>query len=52
MALLLEQDQLGDLQIADLDAEAGQNLAAHAVAAVAIFHSKLPLSVSIIARLG
>ena len=38
MALLLEQDQLRDLQVADLDAEAGQDLAAHAVTAVAIFH--------------
>ena len=39
VALLLEQDQLGNLQIADLDAEAGQNVAAHAVTAVAIFHN-------------
>ena len=38
MALLLEQDQLGDLQVTDLDAEARQNFAAHAVAAVAVFH--------------
>ena len=38
MALLLEQDKLGDLQITDLDAETGQNVAAHAVTAVAIFH--------------
>ena len=38
MALLLEQDQLRDLQVTDLDAEAGQNFAAHAVTAVAIFH--------------
>jgi hypothetical protein len=38
MALLLEQDQLRDLQVADLDAETGQDFAAHAVTAVAIFH--------------
>ena len=38
MALLLEQDQLRDLQVADLDTETSQDLAAHAVTAVAIFH--------------
>ena len=38
MALLLEQDQLRNAQITDLDAEAGQDVAAHAVAAVAVFH--------------
>ena len=38
MALLLEQDELADAQAADLDAEFGQRLAAHAVAAVAVFH--------------
>ena len=38
MALLLEQDQLAHVQIADFDAKASQNLAAHAVAAVAVFH--------------
>ena len=44
MALLLEQDELADAQVADLDAEAGQDLAAHAVAAVAIFHWNYPLN--------
>ena len=43
MALLLEQDELADAQVTDLDAEAGQNLAAHAVAAVTIFHWNYPL---------
>ena len=38
MALLFEQDQLADLQVADLDAELGQRLAAHTVTAIAIFH--------------
>ena len=38
MALLLEQDQLAHLQVADLDAEARQDLAAHAVTAFAVFH--------------
>jgi hypothetical protein len=48
MALLLKQDQLGNLQITDFNAEACQNLSAHAVAAVAIFHSKLPLSINLL----
>jgi len=43
MALLLEQDELADAQVTDLDAEAGKDLAAHAVAAVAIFHWNDPL---------
>ena len=42
LQVVLEQDQLGNAQIADLDAEAGQDLAAHAVAAVTVFRWKFP----------
>ena len=42
VALLLEQNQLADLQITDFDAEACQNLAAHAIAAVVVFHKSIP----------
>jgi hypothetical protein len=43
MALLLKQDQLADAQVTDLNAKASQNVAAHAVAAVVIFHGMIPL---------
>ena len=43
VALLLEQDELADAQVTDLDAETSQDLAAHAVAAVTIFHWNYPL---------
>ncbi len=39
MALLLKQDQLAHLQIADLDAETGQDFAAHAITTILIFHN-------------
>ena len=38
VALLLEEEQLADLQVADLDAEFCQRLAADTVAAIAVFH--------------
>jgi len=44
MALLLEEDELGDAQVADEDAESIQQFAFHAVAAVAVFHGKNPRS--------
>ena len=38
VALLLEENQLAHVQVADFDAEARQNFTAYAVAAVAVFH--------------
>lgn len=38
MTLLLKEDQLADLQIADLDAKARQDLATHTITAILIFH--------------
>ena len=39
---ILEQDQRGDTQLADVDAERIQQLAAHAIAAVGILHDDVP----------
>ena len=39
MALLPEEDQRGNFQVADHDAECIQQFAAHAVAAVGVFHN-------------
>ena len=51
MALLLEEDQLGDAQISDEDAEGVEQFALHAVAAVAVFHGKIPLSIILLVLL-